>query len=120
MDMHTNDVVREFSSESTDALACALLDFLAMRSDDRQLALRRALGGFCREAHARHLGPEKMLIAAKAVWKKLPKASGLDHLRVSAAFDAALVECLESYYESHHAPTKARLELPEQRVRRHS
>lgn len=88
----------EFSPAAVDQLNRALQAYVSSRDEVRHETLRLALKRLCVEAHAARLGPERMLVAVKAVWARVP---GIEHLEVERAqvtLDRVVGQCIEAYY----------------------
>jgi len=88
----------EFSDAAVEQLNRALLLYVSSWDEVRHATLRLALERLCTEAHAAKLGPERMLVAVKAAWARVP---GLDHVDVEltrVAFERVVGHNIEVYY----------------------
>ena len=87
-----------FSPGAVAALARALSNFLSTWDEARHEQLRVAIAQLCTEAHAKQLGPERMLVAVKDTWRTIPGLGHFDHARRAVAFERVLGCCLDAYY----------------------
>ena len=88
----------EFSHAAVDRLDRALQLYLSSWDETRHESLRNALTGICREAHAAKLGPERMLIAVKSAWTRVPGIDRVDATRAEVAFGQVVGFCIDAYY----------------------
>jgi hypothetical protein len=104
---HAKDSEPVFSSAAIAQLKETLGYYGRTGSEDRREELRAALEVLCREAHAKGLGPEKMLVAVKATWFDLPGIAKLDPLLSAEVFGRVLGFCLKAYYGADSVPKRS-------------
>ena len=107
----------EFSTAAVEQLGDALRAYLWSPDERRRDGLREALERLCAEAHAAHLGPERMLVAVKAVWARMPGIEQIDHERARLALESVVGHCIEAYYGEPSAQDD-RLRIAEERQQR--
>jgi hypothetical protein len=93
----------EFSAAAVQQLSDALRAYLWPSDDTRRDGLLVALERLCAEAHAAKLGPERMLVAVKAVWARLPGIEQVDVDRARVALEGVVGHCIEAYYGARRA-----------------
>lgn len=102
----------EFSAAAVEQLGDALRAYLWSPDDARRDLLRAALKLLCAEAHAAKLGPERMLVAVKAVWARMPGIEQVDVDRARVALERVVGHCIEAYYG---APSTSHSRVGEER-----
>jgi hypothetical protein len=88
----------EFSDEAIEQLNRALQFYVSSWDEVRHATLRLSLERLCSEAHAAQLGPERMLVAVKAAWGRVPGIERVDIERARVAFERVVGYCIEAYY----------------------
>jgi len=90
----------EFSHAAIEQLNRALQLYVSSWDEVRHETLRMALERLCTEAHAAELGPERMLVAVKAAWARVPGIERVDVERARIAFERVVGHCIEAYYSA--------------------
>ena|SRR5215212_3189085 len=90
----------EFSDAAIEQLNRALRLYVSSWDEVRHETLRLALERLCTEAHAAELGPERMLVAVKAAWARVPGIEQVDVERARIAFERVVGHCIEAYYSA--------------------
>lgn len=98
---------QEFSVAAVAHLDRALQAYLASPDDAGHEILRVALERICSEAHTVRLGPERMLVAVKAVWARVPDIDRLDVERSRVLLASVVGHCIEAYYRSAQSSRSA-------------
>jgi hypothetical protein len=88
----------EFSDAAIEQLNRALRLYISTWNVGRHESLRLSLERLCSEAHAAKLGPERMLVAVKAAWARVPGVERVDAERARVAFERVVGHCIEAYY----------------------
>jgi len=88
----------EFSEAAIEQLNCALHLYVSTWDEVRHETLRLALERMCSEARDAKLGPERMLVAVKAAWARVPGIEHIDVERARVALERVVGHCIEAYY----------------------
>lgn len=104
----------EFSDSAIHQLNHALRSYLTSFEEARHEPLRLAVERLCSEAHAAHLGPERMLVAVKAAWARVPGIERVDVERAQVALERVVGHCIEAYYGAAKPARSAFIEEREQ------
>ena len=88
----------DFSDAAVQQLSEALQRYVASWNEERHESLRAALERICAEAHAAELGPERMLVAVKEAWLRIPVFDRADVERSRMAWERVVGYCIEAYY----------------------
>lgn|SRR5437763_13209653 len=94
----------EFSDAAIEELSRALRLYGSTWDGGRQESLRLAIERLCSEAHAEKLGPERMLVAVKAAWARVPTIEHADAERARIAFERLVGYCIDVYYGERSSP----------------
>jgi hypothetical protein len=94
----TSDETRHPSAEATASVRRAIEHHLRQESTDEEL--RRALKALARDAHARSLRAEELIIVLKQMIGSLPEVQRIANRRQRDELVAELVTlCIDVYYE---------------------
>ena len=94
----TASALPDFSHAAIEQLNRALQLYVSSWDEAQHETLRLSLERLCTEAHAAKLGPERMLVAVKAAWARVPGIERVDVERARVAFDRVVGHCIEAYY----------------------
>jgi len=94
----------EFSDAAIEELRRALRVYGSTWDGGRREPLRLAIERLCSEAHAAQLGPERMLLAVKAAWARVPRIEHVDAERARIAFERLVGYCIDVYYGERSSP----------------
>ena len=104
----------EFSAAAIEQLERALRSYLSGSDAMAYETLRMALERMCTEAHDARLGPERKLVAVKAVWARAPGLERVEIERSRLLLASVVGRCIETYYRRTTPSRSAFVEEREQ------